>query len=223
MERVASFLLASLPLWIPLPPTRSWPPHSHLYSSPRRFPLESHLLLGCSHKIPSRSSVTSKLCCRDAAVHSMALGLSRCSTVVSNTILGLCSQGLSRHVLPHAAPGFFAGCGHRGWWSSPNFASILLSPRDDILALCSGGRTQSQGMTILSSGVAMVFSPGLASQGSKTPIYSNGAQHWSPFTSLMAWQAYQDTICTWSTRSLSTIRSTGTFATGLMTPSILVL
>jgi hypothetical protein len=167
--------------------------------------LESHLLLGCSHKIPSRSSVTSKLCCRDA------------STVVSNTILGLCSQGLSRHVLPHAAPGFFAGCGHRGWWSSPNFAIILLSPRDDILALCSGGRTQSQGMTILSSGVAMVFSPGLASQGSRTPIYSNGAQHWSPFTSLMAWQAYQDTICTWSTRSLSVSEPADTSAGCVMT------
>jgi hypothetical protein len=173
MEHATSFLLTSGPLWNPPPPTRSWLPHSHLYSSPRRFPVESHLLLGCSHKIPNRASVTSKLCCRDAVVHDMALGLSRRSTVASNTILGLCSQGPSRNVLPHVAPRFFAGRGHIGWWSSPNFASILLAPRDDILALCSGGRTQSQGVTILSSSVAMVFSLGLASQGARTPIYSN--------------------------------------------------
>jgi hypothetical protein len=138
--------------------------------------------------------------------------------VASNTILGLCSQAPSRHVLPHAAPRFFAGRGHRGWWSSPDFASILLAPRDDILALCSGGRTQSQGVTILSSGVSMVFSLGLDSQGARTPIYSNGAQHRSPFTSQMAWQPYQDTVCTWSARSLSAIRSIGTSAVGLMTP-----
>jgi hypothetical protein len=177
MERIASFLLALGPLWSPPPPMSSWLPHSHLYSSPRSFPVESHLLLGCSHKIPNWASVTSKLCCRDAAVHGMALGLSRRSTTPSNIILGLCSQGLSSHALPHVAPGFFTGRGHRGWWSSPNFASILLAPMDDILALCSGGCTQSQCMTILSSGVAMVFSLGLASQGSRTPIYSNGAQH----------------------------------------------
>jgi hypothetical protein len=185
MKRVASFLLASGPLWSPPPSTRSWPPHNHLYSSPKRFPVESQLWLGCSHKIPNRASVTSKLYCRDAAVHSMALGLSQCSTVPSNTILGPCSQGPSRHVLPHAAPGFFVGREYKGWWSSPNFASILLAPRDDILALCSGGRTQSHGVTILSSGVAMVFSLGLSSHGSRPPIYSNGAQHRSPFTSQM--------------------------------------
>jgi hypothetical protein len=135
MERVASFLLASGPLWSPPPPTRSWLPHSHLYSSPRRFPVESHLLLGYSQKIPHRASVTSTLCCRDATVHGMAFGLSWRNTVASNTILGLCAQGPSRHVLPHAAPGFFAGRRHSGWWSSPNFASILLAPRDVILAL----------------------------------------------------------------------------------------
>jgi hypothetical protein len=179
--------LASGPLWSPPPSTRSWPPHNHLYSSPKRFPVESQLWLGCSHKIPNRASVTSKLYCRDAAVHSMALGLSQCSTVPSNTILGPCSQGPSRHVLPHAAPGFFVGREYKGWWSSPNFASILLAPRDDILALCSGGRTQSHGVTILSSGVAMVFSLDLSSHGSRPPIYSNGAQHRSPFTSQMAW------------------------------------
>jgi hypothetical protein len=116
---VASFLLSSGPLWSPPPPTRLWPPHSHLYSSPRRFHVESHLLLGCSHKIPSGTS--------------SAFGLSRRSTTTSNTILGLCSQGLLRHVLPHAAPGFLVGHRYRGWWSSPNFASILLAPRDDIL------------------------------------------------------------------------------------------
>jgi hypothetical protein len=217
MERVASFLLASRPLWSPTPPTRSWLPHSHVYSSPRRFPVESHLLLGCSHKIPNRASVTSKLCYRDATVHVMALGRSRRITVASNTILGLCSQGPSRHVLPQVAPGFCAGRGQRVW-CSPNFASILLAPRDDILALYSGGRTQSQCMTILSSGVSMVFSLGLASQGSRLPIYSNGAQHRLPFTSLMAWRPYQDTVCTWSACLLSAIGSTGTSAAGLMTP-----
>jgi hypothetical protein len=164
MECVAGSLLASGPFWSPPPLTRSWLPHSHLYSIPRRFPVESHLLLGCSHKIPNRASVTSKLCCRDATVHGMALGRFRRNTTASNTILGLYSQCLSRHVLPHAAHGFFAGRGHRDWWSSPNFASILLAPRDGILALRSGGRRQSQCMTILSSGVAMVLSLGLASQ-----------------------------------------------------------
>jgi hypothetical protein len=150
MERVASFLLASGPLWSPPPSTRSRLPHSHLYSSPRSFPVESHLLLGCSHKIPNGTS--------------FAFGLSQCGTKTSNTILGLCSQGLTRHVLPHVAPGFFAGRGRKGWWSSPNFASILLPSRDGISDLCSGGRTQSQGMTILSNGVAMVLSLDLASQ-----------------------------------------------------------
>jgi hypothetical protein len=164
MERVASFLLASGPLWSPPPPMTSWLPHSYLYSSPRRFPVESHLMLGCSHKIPNRDSVTSKLCYRDTAVHGMASGRSWHNTVASNTILGLSSQGSSRHVLPHAAPGFFAGRRHKGWWSSLNFAKILLAPTDGTLALCSGGRTQSQCMTILSSSLAMVFSLGLASQ-----------------------------------------------------------
>jgi hypothetical protein len=116
--------------------------------------MESHLLLGCSHKIRNGTS--------------SAFDLSRCSTVTSNTILGLQSQGMSRHILPYVAPGFFDGRGCKGWWSSPIFASILLAPRDDISALCSG-RTQSQGATILSSGVAMVFSMCLASQGSRTP------------------------------------------------------
>jgi hypothetical protein len=123
MKRVASFLLASGPLWSPPPPPRSRPPHSHLYSSPRRFYVESHLLLGCSHKIPNWASVTSELSCRGIAAPSMASGLSRHSTVASNTTLGPCSQGPSRHVLPHATPGFFAGCGHKDWRSSLNFAS----------------------------------------------------------------------------------------------------
>jgi hypothetical protein len=51
-------------------------PHNRLYPIPRRFPVESHLLLGCSHKIPNGTS--------------SALDLSRCSTMTSNTILGLC-------------------------------------------------------------------------------------------------------------------------------------
>jgi hypothetical protein len=204
MKRVASFLLASGPTWRSPPLLESRLPHSRLYPSPRRFPVESHLLLGCSHKISNGTS--------------SAFDLSRCSTAASNTILGLCSQGLSRHVLPHVAPGFFAGCGRKGWWSSPNFVIILLASRDDISALCSGGRTQSQGMTILSSSVAMVFSMGLASQGSRAPIYSDGAQRQSSFNSLMAWRPYQDTVCSWSASSLSIIGSSGTSAAGLMTP-----
>jgi hypothetical protein len=61
-------------------------PHSRLYPSPRMFSVESHLLLGCSHKIPNGTS--------------SAFDLSWCSTATSNTILGLCSQVLSGHVLP---------------------------------------------------------------------------------------------------------------------------
>jgi hypothetical protein len=150
MKHVTSFLLASGPLWGPPPLTRSRLSHNHLYSSPSRFPMESHLLLGCSHKIPNGAS--------------SAFDLSRCSTATSNTILGLSLQGPSWHVLPHAAPGFFAGRGCTGRWSSPNFASILLSSRDDTSALYTGGRTQSQGETILSTEVAMVLSLDLASR-----------------------------------------------------------
>jgi hypothetical protein len=150
MKRVASFLLASGPLWGPPPLVRSWQPHNHLYSSPRRFPVESHLLLGCSHKIPNGTS--------------SGFDLPWCSAVTSNTILGLSSQGSPWHVLPHAAPGFFAGRGCTGRWSSLNFASLLLASSDDTSALHSGGRTQSQGETILSTKVAMVPSPDLASR-----------------------------------------------------------
>jgi hypothetical protein len=57
----------------------------------------------------------------------------------------------------------------------------------------------------------------LKQQRSRPPIYSNGAQHRSPFTSQMAWQPYQDIVCTWCTRSLSAIRSIGTSAAGMMT------
>jgi hypothetical protein len=203
MKRVTSFLLASRPTWRSPPSMEPRLPHSHLYPSPRRFLVESHLLLGCSHKIPNGTS--------------SAFGLSRRSTVASNTILGLCSQGSSRHVLLHAAPGFLAGCGYGGWWSSPNFASILLASRDDILALCSGGRTQDHGMTILSSGVAMVFSLGLAGQGPGHLLLAVELRvsHRSP--SQTAWHPYQDTVCTWSTRSLSAIGSTDMSAAGLMT------
>jgi hypothetical protein len=94
---------------------------------------------------------------------SSAFDLSRCSTVTYNTILGLSLRDLSRHVLPHAALGFFAGRGSAGWWSSSNFASILLASRDDTSSLYSGGRTQSQGVTILSTRVAKVFFLDLAS------------------------------------------------------------
>jgi hypothetical protein len=75
-------------------------PHSRLYPSPIRFLVESHLLLGCSHKIPNGTS--------------SAFDLSHCSTTTSNTILGHYSQGLTRHVLPHAAPRFFIRRGCNG-------------------------------------------------------------------------------------------------------------
>jgi hypothetical protein len=150
IKRVASFLLALGPTWRSPSPMEPRLPHSRLYPRPTRFPVESHLLLGCSHKILNGTS--------------SAFDLSRCSTMTSNTILGLCSQGLTRHVLPHGPPRFFAGRGRKGWWSSPNFASILLASKDDISYLCSGRRTQSQGVTILSSRVAMVLSLDLASR-----------------------------------------------------------
>jgi hypothetical protein len=142
MKRVISFLLASGPTWRPPPPSKSRLPHNHLYSSPRRFPVESHLLLGCSHMIPNWTSVTSDLSHRGIVAPSMASGVSRHNTLASNTTIGPCLQGPLRHVMPHAAPGFLAGRRRRDWCSSPNFASILLAPRDDTLALCSGGRTQ---------------------------------------------------------------------------------
>jgi hypothetical protein len=148
MKRVASFLLASGPLSSPPPMARSWLPQSHLYSSPIRFPVESHLLLGCPHKIPNGTS--------------SAFDLPRCSTATSNTILGLSLQGPPWHVLPHAAPRFFAGRGGASRWNYPTFASILLASSDDTSALHSGGRTQSQGETISSTNVAMVPSPDLA-------------------------------------------------------------
>jgi hypothetical protein len=202
MKRVASFLLASRPTWRSPPPMESRLPCSHLYSSPRRFPVESHLLLGCSHKISNGTS--------------SAFGLSWCSTAASNTILGLYSQGPSRHVLPLAAPGFLVGRGHRGWWSSPNFASILLAPRDDILPLCSGGCTKSQGMTILSSSVPWCFhwvwpvaGPGHLFIAVELRI----SQH---SLSQTTWRSYQDTVCMWSMRCLSAIGSTDTSAAGLM-------
>jgi hypothetical protein len=73
-------------------------------------------------------------------------------------------QGPSWHALPHDAPRFFAGRECTGRWSSPNFASILLASSDDTSALHSGGRTQNQGETMLSTEVAMVLSLDLASR-----------------------------------------------------------
>jgi hypothetical protein len=64
----------------------------------------------------------------------------------------------------------------------------------------------------------IVFSMGLASQGPRAPIYSDGAQRHSAFNSLMMWQPYQDTVRTCSVRSLSVTGSTGMSAAGLMTP-----
>jgi hypothetical protein len=217
MKHATSFLLASGPHWSPPPPPRSWLPHNHLYSSPRRFPVESYVLLGCSHKIPNRASVTSEPSFRGIAAPSMAFGLHRCNTVASNTTLGPCSQGTSRHVLPHAAPGCFAGHGHRDWWSSLNFTSILLAPKDDTLAPCSGGRTQDQGMSVLSSRVSMVFSLDFRSKGQGhlfiavelTISHHPSYRHHGNFI--------RNTICTWSMRSLSAIGSTDTSIAGLMT------
>jgi hypothetical protein len=83
LKRVTSFLLDSKPLWCPPPPPRSWPPHSHLYYSPKKFPMESHLLLRCTHKIPNRADVTSEFSYRGIAAPSMASGFPKCSTVAS--------------------------------------------------------------------------------------------------------------------------------------------
>jgi hypothetical protein len=58
----------------------------------------------------------------------------------------------------------------------------------------------------------------LLAEGSRVPIYRKGAQHRWPFTSLMAWRPYQDTICTWIASSLSATGSSGTSGAGLMTP-----
>jgi hypothetical protein len=132
--------------------------------------VESHFLLGCSHKIPNQASVTSKLSCHGIAAPSMASGLPRRNTVASNTILDPYSQGLSRHVLPHATPRFFAGHGHRSWCGSPNIASILLATRDGTSTPCSGGHTQDQSMYVLSSGVVMVFSLDFLSKGQGHPF-----------------------------------------------------
>jgi hypothetical protein len=203
MKRVASFLLASGPTWRPPPPLESRLPHSHLYSSPRRFHVESHLLLGCSHKISNGTSFTSSL--------------SQHSTMASNTSSGPCSHGPSRHVLPHVAHGFLAGCGYKDWWSSPNFASILLAPRDDTLALHSGGRTQDQGMTKLSSEGAMVPLLDFQSKGQGHLFIAMELSNGNRSSSSRRGNLICSTICTWSTRSLSATRSTDTSAVGLMT------
>jgi hypothetical protein len=203
MKRVASFLLVSGPTWRSPLPLELRLPHSHLYSSPRRFPVESHLLLGCSHKIPNGTSFTS--------------GLSQRSTMAPDASSSPCSQGLSRHVLPHAAPRFFARCGHRHWWSSPNFASIILAPREDTLALRSGGRTQDQGMAKLSREGAMV--PLLdfrrKGQGHLFIEMELGTGHRS--SSSRRGNLIFSTIYTWSTRSLSATGRTDTSDTSLMT------
>jgi hypothetical protein len=178
-------------------------PHSRLYPSPRRFPVESHLLLGCSHKIPIGTTYTS--------------GLSRCSTMASDASSDPCSQGPTRHVLPHAAPGFFAGRGYKGWLSSPNFASILLAPRDDTLAPYSNGHTQDQGMAKLSSKGAMVPLLDFRSkgQGHLFIAVELNIGHRSPYR--RHGNLICNTFCTWSTRSLSAIGSTDTSAAGLTT------
>jgi hypothetical protein len=165
--------------------------------------VESHLLLGCSHKIPNGTSFT--------------LGLSRRSTMASNTSSDPFSQGPSRHVLPHAAPGFLAGRGYKDWWSSPNFPSILLALRDDTLALHSGGRTQDQRMAKLSSKGAMVSLLDFRSKGQGHLFIAMELINDHRSSSSRRGNLICSTVCTWSTRSLSTTRSTDTSVVGLMT------
>jgi hypothetical protein len=100
VKHVASILLALGPTWGPAPPPRSTLSRNYLYSSSRRFLVVPSLTLGFPHKIPNRASVTS--------------GLPRCSTEISSMASDLHSQGLSCHVLPYTAPGFFTG----RMWSS---------------------------------------------------------------------------------------------------------
>jgi hypothetical protein len=188
--------------------------------------VESHLLLGCYHKIPSWTSITSGLSLHGKAAPSMASGLSRRRTVASNTTLGPCSQGLSRHVLPNVAPGFFAGCRHRDWWSSLNFTSILLAPRDDTLALHSGGRTQDQGMVKLSSKGAMVPLLDFRSKGQGHLFIATELSNGYRSPSSRRGNLICSIVCTWSTRSLSATGSIDTSAMGLMTffsPCLLVV
>jgi hypothetical protein len=137
--------------------------------------------------------------------------------VASNTTLGPCSQGLSRHVLPHATPGFFVGCGHRDWWSSLNFGSILLASRDDTLALHLGGRTQDQGMAKLSSEGAMVPLLDFQSKGQGHLFIAMKLSTGHRSSSRRRGNPIYNIVCTWSARSLSAIGSTNTSAAGLMT------
>jgi hypothetical protein len=165
--------------------------------------VESLLLLGCSHKIRNGTSFTSDF--------------SRRNTMASDTSSGPCSQGPSRHVLPHAAPGFFAGYGHRDWWSYLNFASILLAPRDDTLVLHSGGRTQDQGMAKLSSEGGMVPLLDFRSKGQGHLFIAMELSTGHRSSSRQRDKLICSTVCTWSTRSLSSIGSTNTSVVGLMT------
>jgi hypothetical protein len=158
--------------------------------------VEFHLFLGCSHNIPNWTNFTS--------------GLSQHNTVASDTSLGPCSQGLSRHVLPHAASRFLAGRGHRDWWSYPNFLSILLAPSDDTLALCLGGRTQDQGMAKLSNGGAMVFLLDFRSKGQGHLFIAMELSDGHCSTSSRRGNLIYNTVCTWSARSLSITGSTDT-------------
>jgi hypothetical protein len=165
MKRVASILLALGPTWGPPPPPRSTLPRSHLYSSSRRFPVVPSLTLGFPHKIPNRASVTP--------------GLPWCSTEISSMASDLHSQGLSCHVLPYTAPGFFAGRRWSDWCSFPNFASLILAPDADGLTICSGGRVPAQGTEELLSIFAMVLSLVQVVRSMSLPlIYSHGAWAW---------------------------------------------
>jgi hypothetical protein len=117
---------------------------------------------------------------------------------------------------PHATPGFLAGRGHRDWWSSPNFVSILLAPSDDTLALRSGGRTQDQGMTKLLSGGAMVLLLDFQSKGQGHLFIAMELSNDHRSSSNRHGNLICNTIFMWSTRSLSATGSTDMSATGLM-------
>jgi hypothetical protein len=180
MKCIASFLLASGPLWIPPPPPRSRPPHSHLYSSPRKFPVESHLLLGCSHKIPNRASVTSEISCRDITVPSMASGLP-----------GMQHSGLQYHIRPLLTRSIKACTAPCSTWILRWVRAQRLVEFSQLRKHSSSSRrwhlsstlgfthTRQRNRKIIKQGSHGTLT-GFPKKGLRPPIYSSGAQHRSP-------------------------------------------
>jgi hypothetical protein len=160
MKRVASILLASGPTWRPAPLLRSTLPHSHLYSSSKRFPVVPSLTLGSPHKRHPRPSSVQ----HGDFQHGLRPPLTR--SVMPCT--ALCCTWIPRWV-----------CRWSGWCSSPNFASILLAPDADDLTICSGGCVPAQGTKDLLSSFAMVLSLVQVVRSMARPlIYSRGARAW---------------------------------------------